>query len=813
MLKKVSLTYLYLFMVIVFMCPATNAQISNLKVNGATSNFIGPQTIGAEWEFDAPVGSSTKIEIWLHINGGTFIDPSTDKSVFGTFYQTDGDQSGRNGPPDFDGLTNGHVVMNMPSILLAPASYIFKFTNNNVTTQISGTIIPMPSPAYTISGKYTPHSGMTAQNILVSAVYSDNDMCQSYGLTDASGNYVVNLTSAFASGGIKVSIQDNISPYISSPADTTVTLTQSFTGINFTAVAPAAKIVGYLKGDDSKILSSVRVRCYAQQSNGDERVEYYTGTDGFFALGFTTAQVNSYPLWRLEVDDDLSPNYVSPQTPDISLHSGDSLRMDLTAYKTDDSIQGTVLLDGKTLLGQKIWVNAYVPDTANAGAYSDPTTGKFTLYVTKKFPSYYAEAGDVPDSYAFSWYNLPRFAPGAKNAYVNLVTVSWTKQTTPVSDSLFCVYFINPLQGWAGGANGKLITTTDGGTTWATQTTNTTAAILDVKFIDASTGWFTTRGGIIKKTTNGGANWISQNSGVANDIYVLQVLDANTCFATAETYLLKTANGGSTWTKQTAPNSNPTYCLSMLNATTGYCVDFSGSLYKTTDGGANWNFVTYTNGNSATRFLMNSLGVGYVAGNGSMIAATTDFGTTWSSGYTNSGQIYALAAYGNSTVWAAGQYNTIVKSTNGGSTWVNEPINANNNPTFYSIFFVDANNGWVVGDNGLVMHTINGGMVGVEDVQAPRKAYSFALAQNYPNPFNPSTVIRYSVPKTNSDLNHVTLKVYNMLGQLVTVLVDKEMPNGNFSATFNGHNLSSGIYLYTLQVGDQATTRKMLLLK
>ncbi len=805
--------FFLLFVILISISSSTNAQVTNLSINGSTSNFIGTQDIGVQWQYDVPVGSTTKVELWLHLGGSTFIDPSTDKSIFGAFYQTDGDAEGRNGPPDFDGLQNGHVLMNIPTIFLAPGNYIMKFTNNNQTVQISGTILPMAAPAYTISGKYTPHAGVSAQNILLRAVNKNNDMCQAYALTDASGNYVINMSAAYAGGAIQVSIQDNISPYVASPADTTVNLTQSYTGVNFIAVAPAAKIVGYLKGDDSKAIANVRVRCYVQNSNGDIRLEYYTGSDGYFALGFTASQVNSNSLWRLECDDDLSPNYVSPQTGDISLHAGDSLRIDLTAYKATDSIKGTVLLDGIPAVGQKLWVEGYLPDTCRVGAYSDPATGKFTLYVSKKYPGYYLSMGDLPSNYAFDWYSTSRYAPGTMNAVVKVITVSWTKQTTPVSDSLFAVFFTNSLKGWAAGANGKLIATTDGGTTWTLQTTNTSAAILDVKFADASTGWFTARGGIIKKTTNGGTNWTSQNSGVTNNIYVLQVIDANTNFAAAENYILKTTNGGTSWSKQQTPNFENVYGISMLSATAGYCVSYSGNLYNTTDGGSTWNYVVNTNCYNASRLFMNASGYGYIVGNGNMVAYTSDYGSTWSSNYTNGNMVYGLAVQGNNTLWVVGQNSDIYKSTNGASTWVREPVNVNNNPSLYAVYFVDANNGWAVGDNGLILHTTNGGMVGVEDAQAHGKTYSFALAQNYPNPFNPSTIINYSVPETGSGLSHVTLNVYNMLGQLVSVLVDKEQPRGNFSAVFNGHNLASGIYLYNLKVGNQSITKKMLLIK
>jgi len=83
------------------------------------------------------------------------------------------------------------------------------------------------------------------------------------------------------------------------------------------------------------------------------------------------------------------------------------------------------------------------------------------------------------------------------------------------------------------------------------------------------------------------------------------------------------------------------------------------------------------------------------------------------------------------------------------------------------------------------------------------------LDQNYPNPFNPETKISYAVPKAAK----VTLKVYNLLGQEVATLFDGAQTAGSYIATFNGANLASGAYLYTLTIGDQTMSKKMLMLK
>lgn len=87
---------------------------------------------------------------------------------------------------------------------------------------------------------------------------------------------------------------------------------------------------------------------------------------------------------------------------------------------------------------------------------------------------------------------------------------------------------------------------------------------------------------------------------------------------------------------------------------------------------------------------------------------------------------------------------------------------------------------------------------------------SFALHQNYPNPFNPSTKIKFDVPRNGL----VTLKVYDMVGRLVSTLINNEyITAGSKEVTFAGHNLASGVYFYRLEAGEFTATRKMTLVK
>jgi hypothetical protein len=85
----------------------------------------------------------------------------------------------------------------------------------------------------------------------------------------------------------------------------------------------------------------------------------------------------------------------------------------------------------------------------------------------------------------------------------------------------------------------------------------------------------------------------------------------------------------------------------------------------------------------------------------------------------------------------------------------------------------------------------------------------FNLQQSYPNPFNPSTTIEFTLPSSV----FVILKIYNILGEEITTLVNGNLKAGNHSYQFDGSHLASGIYLYRIQAGHFKEVRKMMLLK
>lgn len=116
----------------------------------------------------------------------------------------------------------------------------------------------------------------------------------------------------------------------------------------------------------------------------------------------------------------------------------------------------------------------------------------------------------------------------------------------------------------------------------------------------------------------------------------------------------------------------------------------------------------------------------------------------------------------------------------------------------------DASNGygWVIDDL-----EIQGKLTSVNESEDLPS--DFKLQQNYPNPFNPITTIGFSLPKSS----YVTLKVYNILGQEIMTIVNKELEAGYHTYKFSNTNLSSGTYIYRIEAGNFKDSKKMMMIK
>ena len=116
---------------------------------------------------------------------------------------------------------------------------------------------------------------------------------------------------------------------------------------------------------------------------------------------------------------------------------------------------------------------------------------------------------------------------------------------------------------------------------------------------------------------------------------------------------------------------------------------------------------------------------------------------------------------------------------------------------------------FTLGLNGSISFEGGSLQVPVSVEESPEIPTEFALLQNYPNPFNPSTTIRYDVPERT----HVTMKIYDVMGRQVAVLVDEEHNAGAHKIVWNAQGVASGLYYYRISAGDFTSVRKLILMK
>jgi hypothetical protein len=163
----------------------------------------------------------------------------------------------------------------------------------------------------------------------------------------------------------------------------------------------------------------------------------------------------------------------------------------------------------------------------------------------------------------------------------------------------------------------------------------------------------------------------------------------------------------------------------------------------------------------------------------------------------------------------------VVKSTDGGDSFENFKVSESSFIPTSSIFFGDYNNiaAWngkiypiwtrLHGGQLSIWNTIISDSTAVSVDDEISKPFNYSLFQNYPNPFNPSTTISYQLPEPG----FVTVKVFDVLGNEIATLVQKNMPVGVHEVNFDGSILSSGIYLYQIDAGGFHQSRKMMLIK
>ncbi|MCB0727595.1 MAG: T9SS type A sorting domain-containing protein [Ignavibacteriae bacterium] len=404
----------------------------------------------------------------------------------------------------------------------------------------------------------------------------------------------------------------------------------------------------------------------------------------------------------------------------------------------------------------------------------------------------------------------------------------WVKVNSPVNVSLRNCVFTDNLHGWAAGDDGVIIHTSDGGYNFEIQNSTIPFYINDIFFLNNRLGWvvaneFLFSGTTILSTTNGGEVWTSElfpdTSQFFTNIYFRDSL--NGFMSGFFGSIFKTSDGGNSWQQSMVDSSEYSSFLiskitfsSPLNgfACGGY-IDIAGVIWRTTDGGFNWSADVYSPEPFYDFYVFDQNRLISAGGDfeyGVQLSRTSNAGLNWEYESLNLfGQAYSIDFRRPEEAWMALGYalNWAV-SYDSGNTWTDVPVT--DNAEIYSVDFTDSTHGWAVGNNGVILRyeplKVN---IVSDNTLIPDKA---TLYQNYPNPFNPSTNLGFGI----SELGFVSLKVYDVLGNEVAVLVNETKPAGsyNYQLSTVNYQFPSGIYFYSLSVdGALIETKRMILLK
>ena len=283
---------------------------------------------------------------------------------------------------------------------------------------------------------------------------------------------------------------------------------------------------------------------------------------------------------------------------------------------------------------------------------------------------------------------------------------NWVVCSSPTTNALWGVTFVDTLNGWVVGEGGTILHTTDGGVSWNSQTSNVFNFFYDVAFYNLNNGWAVGDLGVICHTTNGGATWSGQQGQISNTLWSVACADRNNVWAGSDYSLLQhTTNGGTNWSLQNTPPGTSTAIsgLAFANASIGWAVGGLNAIWRTTNGGTNW--IAQSVGSPSDVYThvaiadSNSALVGVMTG---QIMRTSNAGMSWIRQ-----TVYSYVSWDGVALpdinhgWIVGAYGFIYRTTNAGINWTAQT--SGTGYRLHDVSFTDINHGWAVGDHGTIL--------------------------------------------------------------------------------------------------------------
>jgi photosystem II stability/assembly factor-like uncharacterized protein len=388
---------------------------------------------------------------------------------------------------------------------------------------------------------------------------------------------------------------------------------------------------------------------------------------------------------------------------------------------------------------------------------------------------------------------------GAAPGHGRAPTSGWFKLPSGVTASLFDVDFATYAKGWAVGANGTILRTSDWGAHWRKQASGTTSNLWSVCAVTGRMAWAAGNDGEIVYTFDGGKKWWQQSSASTQNIASIAFTDADHGWAVggeSNDAVLGTSDGGGLWSTTHTGSSGWYEDVNTPDGSNVWIVGVGGLILRSTNGGTSW--ATQASGTSAALSAVEwaSSTWLYAVGAGGTILRTTNGGTDWDGMVSGtSSNLFDIDTRDGSDVWAVGAGGTIRFTGDGGTMWHGQAVPFAG--FIRSVSCVDSFVAYTCGDGGTIMRTASQGEIDIT------KPVSKCLA-NVTVVRNHTAALRYKISDymPGCEAATVTVKIKKLDGTLVKAFRPViQLSNINRTKTFVC-KLPVGTYRYYAYATD-----------
>ncbi|OHB72259.1 MAG: hypothetical protein A2W23_01880 [Planctomycetes bacterium RBG_16_43_13] len=438
---------------------------------------------------------------------------------------------------------------------------------------------------------------------------------------------------------------------------------------------------------------------------------------------------------------------------------------------------------------------------------------------------------DSNHGWALNWYKIFQTVNGG---------LSWQLLDQQGSYRLMDINSTENGTGWIVGWGCNIFKKSPGENEWIPFSTGPRNVLNDIFFINQNEGWCVGTGGLILHTVNGGELWEQQESHIDSTLFTVKFINNLEGWIVGDRLVLNTNNGGHTWNIQNDLNLQFTD-IDFFNEKTGLLIDGFGKIFRTTNSGKDWRIVSDEN----FSLLLTSVEIineneAWIGGSGGLVH-TTDGGETfqWHSfPYLNT--VRDVQFINDNHGWLRNYNGVLFETTDAGTTWYEFPMGKGiEDGPIAAFYMANAKNGWIysLSEGGYLVQVILDGSLSVINkyaVHLINSIYFFNSSSGWAaggggtilkykgtdellpvekdqriNIFpNPSTKEGLYITFYLYQVQFVTVRVFNSVGQEIQTLYSDWFSDGEIMLVWTLHNIASGTYFISVECNEFSQTQK-----